>query len=200
MQGKLLRSVVVLIAVGLVGVSGCKKEEGATNAPAAEHTQHAQTAERPAEKAPAADSPKPTEAMKAFKGDGEVVELTISGNDQMQFDQKKLTAKAGQMVRLTLKHTGQLPAQAMGHNVVILKQGEDIFEFGADVGEARGSPANNYVPEALLDRVVAYTKLIGGGQTAVVEFQVPAQAGEYPFLCSFPGHFGQMNGTLEVTQ
>ncbi len=198
MRGWFSKLALGLVLVGVVGV-GCKqKQEGGDAQPAPTGT--AQRAAEPAAKAPAAEGPPATAAMKAFKDDGDVAELTLSGNDQMQFDTRKLTARAGQMVRLTLKHTGQLPAQAMGHNVVIINKGQDIFEFGADVGEARGSVANHYVPEALLGRVVAYTRLIGGGQTATVEFQAPAEPGEFPFLCSFPGHFAQMNGTFEVTQ
>ena len=138
-------------------------------------------------------------AMQAFQDDGNVVEIVIEGNDQMRFDIEQFSVAPGQMVRLTLHHVGNLPAQAMGHNVVILQQGEDFFEFGADVGEAGGNQQNDYVPESLRDRVVAFTPLIGGGETTTVEFQAPTEAGDYPFLCSFPGHFGQMNGTMQVS-
>jgi azurin len=138
------------------------------------------------------------EAMRAFSDDGNVVELTIEGDDLMQFDKKRLAARPGQMVRLTLRHTGKLPAQAMGHNVVILKKGEDVFEFGADVGERGGTLENDYLPEPLWDRVVAFTEMVGGGETTTVRFRAPGEPGEYPFLCSFPGHFGQMNGIFAV--
>jgi azurin len=93
---------------------------------------------------------------------------------------------------------GSLPAQAMGHNVVIISPDDDIFEFGADVGEQGGNIENGYMPESLRDRVVAFTDLVGGGETTTVEFQAPSEPGEYPFMCSFPGHFGQMNGIMVV--
>ena len=136
--------------------------------------------------------------MQAFTDDGNVAEIEIEGDDLIRFNITRFTAKPGQMVRLTLKHVGNLPAQAMGHNVVILKPGDDVFEFGADVGVQGGSAANDFVPESLRDRVVAFTAMIGGGQTATVEFQAPQEPGEYPFLCAFPGHFGQMNGIFVV--
>lgn len=136
--------------------------------------------------------------MQDFQDDGNVAEITIEGDDAMRFDIDRFTVNAGQMVRLTLIHTGNLPAQAMGHNVVILVQDDDVFEFGADVGEQGGGQHDDFVPEALRDRVVAFTAMIGGGETAVVEFQAPQETGEYPFLCSFPGHFGQMNGHMVV--
>ena len=138
-------------------------------------------------------------AMQAFQDDGNVLEIVIEGNDQIRFDINEFSVAPGQMVRLTLRHVGSLPAQAMGHNVVILQQGEDFFEFGADVGEAGGNQQNDFVPDSLRARVVAFTPLIGGGETTTVEFQAPTEAGDYPFLCSFPGHFGQMNGIMQVS-
>ena len=57
---------------------------------------------------------------------GEVVELEITGNDQMQFNKKELRVKAGQTVRLTLTHVGEMQENVMGHNWVLLKKGTDI--------------------------------------------------------------------------
>lgn len=138
------------------------------------------------------------EPMQAFVDDGDVAEVGIEGDDLIRYSINRFEVKPGQMVRLTLHHVGSLPAQAMGHNVVILKAGNVYYEFGADVGENGGSAANNFVPEALRDRVIAFTKMIGGGESATVEFQAPEEPGEYPFLCTFPGHFGQMNGNMVV--
>ena len=137
--------------------------------------------------------------MLAFADDGDVAEIVIEGDDAMRFDIDRFSVRPGQMVRLTLEHTGSLPAQAMGHNVVILYADDDPVEFGADVGEADGGAANDFVPEAVRERVIAFTAMIGGGETAVVQFQAPEEPGEYPFLCSFPGHAGPMNGVMEVS-
>lgn len=137
-------------------------------------------------------------SMQAFSDDGDVAEIVIEANDLIRYNLDRFSVRPGQMVRITLNHVGSLPAQAMGHNVVVLNSGEDVFEFGADVGMNGGSAANDFVPEALRDRVVAFTAMIGGGETATVEFQAPEAAGEHPFLCSFPGHFAQMNGVMVV--
>ena len=136
--------------------------------------------------------------MQAFSDDGDVAEIVIEADDMMRFDTNRFTVRPGQMVRLTLNHVGSLPAQAMGHNVVILEAGDGAIEFGMDVGEYGGSAANDFVPEELRDRVVAFTSMIGGGESATVEFQAPSEPGDHPFLCSFPGHFGQMNGVMAV--
>lgn len=136
--------------------------------------------------------------MKAFAADGNVAEITIEGDDMIRFNIDRFAVKPGQMVRITLNHVGVLPAQAMGHNLVIIFPDDDVFDFGADVGVEGGSAENDYVPESLRPRVVAFTSLIGGGESTTVEFKAPDTPGEYPFLCAFPGHFMQMNGIMSV--
>lgn len=125
--------------------------------------------------------------------DNNLAELVITGNDLMKFNKSELKAKAGQKVKLTLRHVGKSDKMVMGHNVVILKLGTDIAMFA---GKAAMSKDNDYIPEATTD-VIAHTKMIGGGETAVVEFTAP-EAGEYDFICSFPGHFGMMKGKFIV--
>ena len=42
-------------------------------------------------------------------------------------------------------------------------------------------------------------RVAGAGETVEVTFKVPAAAGDYTYLCSFPGHFqAGMKGTLTV--
>ena len=141
-----------------------------------------------------------TDAMKAFKDGGPVVELTIEGNDTMKYDKTEFSVEPGQMVRLTLEHVGNLPAAAMGHNVVIIQRGEDYMEFTADANEQGANQSNHYLPEAVRDRVIAFTEMVGGGESTTVEFKAPDEPGEYPYLCTFPGHAIQMNGTMQVEQ
>ena len=128
-----------------------------------------------------------------FSEDDDVVELSIEGNDQMRFNKTQLKVKAGQKVRLTLKHTGQMDVNVMGHNWVLLKQGTSINEFGNAAVNAKD---NDYIPQGT-DAVIAHTEMIGGGQTTIVEFEAP-EAGEYDFICSFPGHYSLMKGKFIV--
>lgn len=120
--------------------------------------------------------------------------LTIEGNDQMQFDKKEMTVKAGQEVTLTLKHTGEMPVETMGHNWVLLKQGTDIPSF-AEGATAVGLDGD-YIP-ADTDAVISHTKTIGGGEETSITFTAP-EAGTYEYICSFPGHWAVMKGTLIV--
>lgn len=122
-------------------------------------------------------------------------EVTITSNDAMQFNLKEIAAKPGETIRLTLKHVGKMPKTAMGHNWVLVKPMTPA-EFNA-FAMACAPKAPVYLPD---DRsaVLAHTKILGGGESDTIEFTVPAEAGDYPFLCTFPGHFAMMKGVLKV--
>lgn len=127
-----------------------------------------------------------------------VAQVRIGSTDQMQYTVREFTVAPGQEVELTLVHEGRLAVQVMGHNVVILQQGEDYMAFGAEVMIQGGSMANDYLPEGMRSRAIAWTRMIGGGETDTIRFTAPTEPGEYPFLCTFPGHFGAMNGRMIV--
>lgn len=125
--------------------------------------------------------------------------IELGSNDAMQFDQKALTVKSScTTVTLNLTHTGKLPKNVMGHNWVLTKTA-DSKAVAAD-GLAAGLD-NEYI-KAGDERVIAYTKIIGGGETASVTFPVSKlKAGEaYTFFCSFPGHVAIMQGSLTLAQ
>ncbi len=117
--------------------------------------------------------------------------LELEGNDLMQFNTNLFRVKAGETVTLTFKNVGELPKESMGHNVVILKPGTDGTAFG---GEAIKAIDNDYIPITFASAIIAHTKLLGPGETDVIEFTL--EPGVYPYLCSFPGHYGIMKGQI----
>ena len=122
-----------------------------------------------------------------------VCKLEISANDLMQYDKKELKVEADcTSVELTLKHTGKLPAATMGHNWTLVKTAD--LNAVANDGLAAGLAAD-YI-KAGDTRVIAHTKVVGGGQSASVTFPTSVlKAGEsYSFLCTFPGHSALMKG------
>jgi len=124
-----------------------------------------------------------------------VCQLAIAGNDLMQYDKKELAVAADcTQIEVTLTHTGKLPAAAMGHDWVLVKT-EDLNAV-ANAGAAAGL-ANNYLPPGD-KRVIAATKVIGGGQSTSVTFPAALlkKGQAYTFFCSFPGHNALMKGTL----
>ncbi|MBP3943076.1 azurin [Sphingobacteriaceae bacterium WQ 2009] len=117
--------------------------------------------------------------------------LSLAGNDAMKFDKELFRVKAGEPVTLTLTNTGSMPKESMGHNVVILKSGTDLAAFG---GEAVSAAADEYIPKTSSSSIVAHSKLLGPGESDKITFTL--EKGVYPFLCSFPGHYGVMQGKI----
>ena len=123
----------------------------------------------------------------------DVNNILITSDDYMKFDTRKITVKSGKIVKLTLKHIGQLDVQVMGHNFVLLKKKVDLIEFANKAATARD---NQYIPVGS-DEVIVYTDMIGGGQETAIEF-LPPEPGVYDFICSFPGHYAMMKGKFIV--
>lgn len=144
------------------------------------------------EAAPATDSAA-TEAAPAEAVSPEAL-VTISGGDDMKFDLTEIKVKEGQTVKLTLKHVGKTPVTAMGHNFVLLVAGANLENFATEAIKAKDT---DYIPQSMVNDVIAHTKTIGGGESTEIEFPAPAK-GTYDFLCSFPGHSAMMKGKFIV--
>lgn len=123
----------------------------------------------------------------------------IEGNDAMQFNQSSISVPAScKQFTVRLKHAGKLPKTSMGHNWVLARTA-DMQGVVTD-GIAAG-PAKNYVKDGDA-RVLAHTKVVGGGESDAVTFATGAlKAGEaYSYFCSFPGHLALMKGTLTLAK
>ncbi|MEM8528042.1 MAG: azurin [Bacteroidota bacterium] len=133
----------------------------------------------------------PKEQKKAPKK-GEEVTIELGAGDDMQYDTKLIKVKEGQVITVNLTHKGVMEEKMMGHNFVLLKQYTDVADFAA---KATAAHENEYIPKS--DNIIAYTEMIGGGESTSVTFDAP-EKGVYDFICSFPGHYGLMNGKLIV--
>lgn len=123
--------------------------------------------------------------------------INLKSNDAMKFDQRAVTVSSTcKTITVNLAHTGKLPAQAMGHNVVIASA--DTYQAVAQDGMTAGL-AGNYV-KAGDPRVIASTKIIGGGETTSTSFAGSKlkAGGAYKFFCTAPGHLATMTGQLIV--
>jgi azurin len=122
----------------------------------------------------------------------EKAEITIGVvGDTMAFDKPVLNVKAGQGVKLTFKNTATSPA--MLHDFVLTERGAEIEVVNASMsaGSAKGYYADS-------PKVIAHTKLLKPGESETISFSAPSSPGEYPYFCTFPGHFPLMKGSLKV--
>ena len=53
-----------------------------------------------------------------------------------------------------------------------------------------------YVPK--VPEVLHATRLVSPGESVTLKFKAPATPGEYPYVCTFPGHWRGMNGIMQV--
>jgi azurin len=114
--------------------------------------------------------------------------IELTANDQLKFDKTELHVKANEKVTLTLKNIGTMPKESMAHNFILLKDGTDLATF---VASAINAP--DHIP-ASDPAIIAHTKLLGPGESDTIEFTVPV--GSYTYICSFPGHYLTMTGSL----
>jgi azurin len=112
---------------------------------------------------------------------------------EMKFSQTLITARAGQRVELTFNNTDD-----MQHNVVIFKPGDMTAyekELFGSMNDANAQ-ARGFVPDS--PNVLLASPLLNARESTVVVFDAPTEPGEYPFVCSFPGHWMTMRGVLRV--
>jgi azurin len=145
--------------------------------------------------APAAQKPAPADKPAAGAAKG-VRTVEIVGTDDMKFSVTAIPAKRGEQLRIRLVAKGTMPKIAMAHNFVLLQKSASQVKFVTAGATAR---ATDFIPPDMKDQVLAATALAGPGETVEVTFKVPDVAGDYPFVCTFPGHFqAGMKGMLNV--
>ncbi|GGH39836.1 hypothetical protein GCM10007423_34490 [Dyadobacter endophyticus] len=123
-----------------------------------------------------------------------VIELKVE-KEIMQYDKKLITVKAGQKVVINLENP-----DGMQHNLLIVKPGT-LQKVGKAADELLTNPKAaemQYVPK--IPEVLFSTRLVNSGETITLEFTVPNEPGDYPYVCTFPGHWRGMNGILRVTK
>lgn len=125
------------------------------------------------------------------------VKIEISANDEMKFNKKAFEVTAGQKVTLVFKNTGTIPLAKMGHNLVILKPETQIPAFASQCSDAK----KGYLPDDAETKklIFAATKRLGGGESHTIYF-IPKEPGSYPFICTTPGHFAEMQGVMTVKE
>ena len=123
--------------------------------------------------------------------------VEVDSTDQMTFSTKAIEIdKSCKEFTVNLKHSGSLPKNVMGHNLVISKEA-DMQPIATD-GLSAGID-KQYLKEGDA-RVIAHTKIIGAGETDSLKIDVskldPAE--KYGFFCSFPGHISMMKGAITL--
>ncbi len=133
------------------------------------------------------EEPAPTPAP-ASSGQAVTLEIGSKG-EELLFDKDTLSAPAGSKITLTFKNN----STALLHNWVLIKPGtnEQVSNDGLAAGEAKGYLKDND------PNVLAHTKMVKAGESDTITFDAPAK-GQYPYICTFPGHHVLMKGILTI--
>ncbi|MEP0546912.1 MAG: plastocyanin/azurin family copper-binding protein [Rhodothermales bacterium] len=126
---------------------------------------------------------------------GGPAEVTIQPVDnEMKYAQTSFTVEAGQEVTIVFENTAT--SEAMHHNVVVLTSNDD--EVANRVGQAAMTAVDtDYIPND--PAILAHTPMSAPGETVRVSFTAPSEPGTYRYICTYPGHYVMMQGTMTVT-
>ncbi|MEJ7767328.1 MAG: PVC-type heme-binding CxxCH protein [Chitinophagaceae bacterium] len=124
----------------------------------------------------------------------QVITITVLKN-VMKFDKELLKVKAGTTVQIVLQNP-----DFMQHNFVLIKP-NTIDKVGAAADKLAQDPNGatlNYVPK--MPEVLHATPLVNPEGKFTLTFKVPATPGDYPYVCTFPGHWRIMRGVMKVSK
>lgn len=113
--------------------------------------------------------------------------------NMMQYDIKSFEVAAGEAIVLSLQNPDLLQ-----HNLLICAPGsKDKVGNAANLMAADPTALEKqYIPD--LPEILFHTPLVNPNAAYDLAFTAPAEPGDYPYLCTFPGHWILMNGVMKV--
>jgi len=125
------------------------------------------------------------------KPDHEISLGTLHG--QLRFSPEAFAVKPGSTVSLTLENSDE-----MIHNLILAKGDAKSVDLLAEAALKLGEKGMEmgFVPKD--SSIIASIGLVQPGKKASVEFKAPGEKGDYPFVCTFPGHSLTMRGIMKV--
>ncbi len=124
--------------------------------------------------------------------EGTVINIKTIQNE-MKYDLSEFEVTAGSTVTLVFENN-----DFMLHNILILEQGslEKVGAVADKMAQDPNGEARNYIPS--MPEVLYSTAMVNPGEKVRLRFTVPSKPGEYPYVCTFPGHWKIMRGVMKV--
>jgi putative membrane-bound dehydrogenase-like protein len=136
------------------------------------------------------------ESQQTASADGDVQTIRIKAEvNQLEFDVTEFSVEAGQEVEIIFENP-----DFMQHNLLIVEPGalQKVGEAADDMAREVDAAENDYIPD--VEEVLFATRLINPNETVTLSFTAPEKTGDYPYVCTFPGHWRTMQGTMTVTE
>jgi uncharacterized cupredoxin-like copper-binding protein/glucose/arabinose dehydrogenase len=117
--------------------------------------------------------------------------IVIGTKPGLKFDTQTITVMAGAKVKLTFRNNDD-----MLHNFVLTRPGAADKVGEAAVKMGLNGERMNFVPD--MPDVLFNTILLHPNESDTIYFTAPAKAGQYIYVCTYPGHYLVMRGVLKV--
>ena len=127
----------------------------------------------------------------SVRADGTLEVQLLTVKEALKFDQTSIDAKPGQKMELTFINVDLMP-----HNVVITQPGAADEVCAAALALGAAGFAKDFIPESA--KILAHSKMLDHGKKETLKFTLPNAAGNYQFVCTFPGHGTVMRGIISV--
>jgi azurin len=104
-----------------------------------------------------------------------------------------IKAKPSELLALTFQNPDVVP-----HNLAIIKPGT-LPAVGMLANQLISDPlaiVRHYVPESA--DVIVHTDVVMPSDKFTIYFKAPDKKGNYSIVCTFPGHWMVMNGSLVI--
>ena len=135
-----------------------------------------------------------TGAETAFDKQPGVAKIAIACvRERMLFNKTEFSVKPGQPVSLAFSNP-----DATAHNLAICEPGsvEEIGMAGNEMAKDPEGLKKDFIPPT--DKILWHTKLLNPNTAETLRFEAPKAPGDYPYLCTFPGHWVIMRGVMHV--
>ena len=114
--------------------------------------------------------------------------------ERMLFDVEKIAVKKNQPIKLQFFNPDATP-----HNFVLVEP-NSLEEIGLAANSMASDPIaakkGEFIPKN--SKIIVHSRMLKQDENEVLRFKAPSKAGEYPYLCTFPGHWTIMKGILHV--
>jgi putative membrane-bound dehydrogenase-like protein len=112
---------------------------------------------------------------------------------RMRYDRPEIVVQAGKPFELVLENTDIMP-----HNLLVTTPGKmmEVAQAAERMATSPDAFAKGFVPDS--KEILHTTRLLQAGETQRLVIVAPSQAGDYPYVCTFPGHWRTMAGVMHV--
>lgn len=111
---------------------------------------------------------------------------------QMRYDTEEILVTPGSSVKIVFENGDDLP-----HNLVFCQPGTNTMAMSLkQMEDAEAALKRNWLPDD--PAIWLHSKMLNPHESDTLEFTAPTKPGDYPYVCTFPGHAATMTGVLRV--